>query len=170
MGSCLLASPSCSGQQMVAWWELERSASKGFHGRKVPSFLCVFSCQRRPLWHLDPLPLVAQIVAGVSAISSSLCRIISRSTVYLGTGTAAVDSGRQHTLPLDLSPPPGPQGPPVAPSAAITGPAIRHFVACVHFHTQRTGTEQTKSKVDNLTIVRHSGKKKDGKAKRKHQQ
>lgn len=37
-------------------------------------------------------PSVAQIVSGVSAISSNLCRIISRSTVYLGTETATVVS------------------------------------------------------------------------------
>lgn len=35
-----------------------------------------------------PLAPVAQIVSGVSAISSSLCRIISRSTVYLETKAA----------------------------------------------------------------------------------
>lgn len=74
---------SRSGQQMVARWELVRSVSIRFRGRKAPSFPCVCSCQRRPPWHLDPLPRVAQMVAGVSAISSSLCRIISRSTVYL---------------------------------------------------------------------------------------
>lgn len=52
------------------------------------------------IWCLDPLLLVAQIVSGVSAISSSLCRIISRSTVYLGTETAVVGSRKQYTLPL----------------------------------------------------------------------
>lgn len=68
---------------MVAFWELEMFAFKHFCGRKASSFLWVFSCKRRLLWCLDPLFLVAQIVSGVSAISSNLCRIISRSTVYL---------------------------------------------------------------------------------------
>lgn len=83
LGSCLLASPSRSRQQTAACGELERFIFKRFRGRKAPTLLWIFSCQRWPLWYLDPLLLVAQIVAGVSAISSSLCRIISRSTVYL---------------------------------------------------------------------------------------
>ena len=74
-------------------------AFKCFCGRKALGFLWVL-CQRQPLWCLDPFLLVAQIVTGASAISSSLCRIISRSTVYLGTETAAVESRRQHTPPL----------------------------------------------------------------------
>lgn len=67
---------------MMAWPELGRFVSRCFHGKKVPSFLGVL-WQWRLLGYPDPLVLVAQMVAGVSAISSSLCRIINRSTVYL---------------------------------------------------------------------------------------
>lgn len=67
----------------MAGQALQRSALQHFHGRKEPSFLWIVSSQRQPLGCLDPLVLMVQIVAGVSAISSSLCRIISRSTVYL---------------------------------------------------------------------------------------
>lgn len=71
----LLASPLW----LESWKDLLLNVS--MEGIQLPVSLL---WQQRPLQHLDPLLLVAQIVAGVSAISSSLCRIIRRSTVYLG--------------------------------------------------------------------------------------
>lgn len=157
MGSCLLASPSCYRQWIVAPQELEGSVATHSHGRKAPSFLCVFLCQWRPLWRLDPLLRVAQIVAGVSAISSSLCRIMSRSTVYLGTGTATMGSRKQHMLPLDLPPQPGFLGAPCQSLYFYQWPSCQPpCVACVYFCTQRRGTEQTQSKLDNWTTVAFS--------------
>lgn len=70
---------------------------------KASSFLWVFSGPQWPLQHLDPLLLVAQIVAGVSAISSSLCRIIRRSTVYLGKEELRWRA-ESNTLPLGTLP------------------------------------------------------------------
>lgn len=110
-------------------WGLERFAFKYFHGKH---FLWAFSGQQQLPRHLDPLLLVAQIVAGVSAISSSLCRIISRSTVYLGTEQlwwrAEGDTLLLETLPHHLGHNVGQLS---HPFASLTGPLLNHLLPCV---------------------------------------
>lgn len=104
-------------------------------------------------------PSVAQIVSGVSAISSSLCRIISRSTVYLGTETAAVESRKQHTPPLHpASQPRSRCGRLSCAFASVSGPLFSHLAACVHFHNRVRGTEEANSDLDCFPVVGKSGK------------
>lgn len=82
-GSHLLGSPSCSREHMMVDQHRRGLQVTIFPEEKCPAF-------RQPSLIADspgrgqeaPAP-VPQMVAGVSAISSSLWRIISRSTVYL---------------------------------------------------------------------------------------
>lgn len=119
---------------------LEKFTFKHIHGRNAPSFLCIL-CQQQPLWCLGPL-LVAQIVAGVSAISSSLCRIISRSTVYLGTETAAVKQQGTHASWPSCPATRSPCGLPVLSLCYCYGPALRPLYHSIHFHSRMRRTKR----------------------------
>lgn len=131
---------------------------------KASSFLWVFSGQQRPLQHLDPLLLVAQIVAGVSAISSSLCRIIRRSTVYLGREELKWRAKKQQSPSCDPPPPPGSQwGQMCQPFASLTGPLLNHFITCVHYHNGMKGLKRlTPNYYNYFIIIRKSDKEWEG--------
>lgn len=64
-----------------------------------------------------------------------------------------------NTCLLWIFPHPGLQGPPVGPFASITGPAVSHLLGLCSFPHPDERTEQTKSKLDDLTVVRNSGQR-----------